>query len=142
MSTLALEGSDATAPRGRPGVLVRYADLLLLAAALPIFIAASLPMLGYAVAAGAWLIQHAILAAADRASTAALASGDRRRALGIVGASTLGRVWLVALAILLVGVLGEREDGLAAAVLCLALVTVHLGTFALVKLLYPEQGPA
>ena len=140
MSTLALEGSDATAPRGRPGVLVRYADLLLLAAALPIFIVAGLPMLGYAVAAGIWLIQHAILAAADRASAAALASGDRRRALGIVGAATLGRVWLVALAILLVGVLGEREDGLAAAVLCLALVTVHLGSFAFTKLLYPEAG--
>ena len=84
-------------------------------------------MLGYAVAAAAWLVQHAILAAADRASAAALARGDRRRALGIVGAATLGRVWLVALAILLVGLLGEREDGLAAAVLCLALVTVHLG---------------
>lgn len=142
MSTLALEGSDATAPRGRPGVLVRYADLLLLAAALPIFIAASLPMLGYAVAAGVWLIQHAILAAADRASTAALVSGDRRRALGIVAAATLGRVWLVALAILLVGVLGEREDGLAAAVLCLALVTVHLACLAFSKLFYPDaSGP-
>ena len=121
-------------------MLVRYADLLLLAAALPIFIAASLPMLGYAVAAGIWLIQHAILAGADRASAAALASGDRRRALGIVGAATLGRVWLVALAVLLVGLLGEREDGLAAAVLCLALVTAHLGSFAFTKLLYPEAG--
>ncbi len=123
-------------------MLVRYADLLLLAAALPIFIAASWPMLGYAVAAGAWLVQHAILAWAERASAAALARGDRRRALGIVGASTLGRVWLVALAVLLVGLLGEREDGLAAAVLCLALVTVHLGSFALTKLLYPEAGRA
>ena len=121
-------------------MLVRYADLLLLAAALPIFIVASLPMRGYAVAAGAWLVQHAILTAADRASAAALASGDRRRALGIVGAATLGRVWLVALAILLVGVLGEREDGLAAAVLCLALVTVHLACLAFSKLFYPDTS--
>ena len=58
--------------------------------------------------------------------------------MGIVGAATLGRVWLVALAILLVGLLGEREDGLAAAVLTLALVTVHLGCLAFSKLLYPE----
>ena len=49
--------------------------------------------------------------------------------------STLGRVWLVALAVLLVGLLGDREDGLAAAVLCLALVTVHLAALALTKLL-------
>jgi hypothetical protein len=54
--------------------------------------------------------------------------------MGIVGGSTLGRLWLVATAILLVGLLGEREDGLAAAVLALALVTVHLGCLALTKL--------
>ena len=123
-------------------MLLRYADLLLLAPALPIFIAPSWPMLGYAVAAAAWLVQHAILACADRASAAALASGDRRRALGIVGAATLGRVWLVALAILLVGLLGEREDGLAAAVLCLALVTVHLACLAFSKLALPGRDQA
>jgi hypothetical protein len=120
-------------------VLVRYADLALLALALPIFLAAGLPMLGYAAAAAAWLAQHAILAFANRASAAALARGDRNRALAIVGVSTLGRVWLVTLAILLVGLLGEREDGLAAAVLALALVTVHLGCMALSRLLYPEE---
>ena len=47
----------------------------------------------------------------------------------------------MALAILLVGLLGEREDGLAAAVLCLALVTVHLACLALSKLLYPDGAP-
>lgn len=139
MSTLALEGSDATARSGgRPGVALRYADLALLALALPLFVVAGFPMLGYAVAAAAWLAQHAMLAWADRASAAALTGGDRRKAMGIVGAITLGRVWLVALAILLVGLLAEREDGLAAAVLTLALVTAHLGCLAATKLLYPE----
>ena len=60
-----------------------------------------------------------MLVAADRAAAARCAGGDRRRALAIVGGATLGRVWLVTLAILLVGLLGEREDGLAAAVLSL-----------------------
>jgi hypothetical protein len=139
VSTLAVEG---TTPSGRtgPGVALRYADLALLALALPIFLAADWPLLGYAAAAAAWLAQHAMLAFADRASAAALAGGDRRRAIGIVGGVTLGRVWLVTLAILLVGLLGEREDGLAAAVLTLALVTVHLGCLAASKLLYPEAG--
>lgn len=137
MSTLALEGSEAPAER-RPGLLVRYADLALLALALPLFVAADLPMLGYAVAAAAWLAQHAILAFADRSSADALARGDRRAALGIVGGATLARVWLVALAILLVGLLGEREDGLAAAILTVVLVTAHLACLAATKLLYPE----
>lgn len=143
LSTLALEGSDPAAAEGgaRPGLLVRYADLVLLAVALPIFLAAGWPLLGYAVAAAAWIAQHVVLALADRGSVAALRAGDRRRAMGIVGAATLGRVWLVALAILLVGLLGEREDGLAAAVLTAALVTMHLACLALSKLLYPEDRP-
>jgi L-asparagine transporter-like permease len=141
LSTLALDGSDAAAQaERRPGVLLRYGDLALLALALPIFIAAGWPMVGYAAAAAAWLAQHAIILVSDRASKAALANRDRNRALGIVGAATLGRVWLVAMAILLVGLLGERQDGLAAAVLTLALVTVHLGCLAFSKLLYPEES--
>ncbi len=141
MSTLALEGSEAAATGRRPGVLLRFGDLILLALALPIFVAADWPMLGYAVAAGAWLVQHAFILIADRTSAAALASGDRRRALGIVAAATLGRVWFVALAILLVGLLADREDGLAAAVLTLVLVTVHLLSLGFSKFMYPE-GPS
>lgn len=137
LSTLALGGSEADAP-GRPGVLVRYADLVVLALALPVFVLAGWPLLGYAVAAAAWLAQHAILTAADHFAARSLAEGDRRRAMGAIGAATLARVWLVATAILLVGLLGEREDGLAAALLSLVLVTVHLGCLALTKLLYPE----
>jgi hypothetical protein len=121
-------------------VLLRYADLALLALALPIFIAAGWPVLGYAAAAVAWLAQHVIIVVSGRASKAALANGERNRALGIVGAATLGRVWLVTLAILLVGLLGEREDGLAAAVLTLVLVTVHLACLAFSKLVYPDEG--
>jgi hypothetical protein len=119
-------------------VLLRYADLALLALALPVFVLAGLPLAGYAAAAAAWLAQHLILSFGDRASLAALKRGDRNRALGIVAACTLGRLWLVTLAILLVGLLGEREDGLAAAVLTLILVTVHLGCLAISKLLDPE----
>jgi hypothetical protein len=119
-------------------VLLRFGDLILLALALPIFVAADLPLLGYAVAAGAWLGQHAVIIASDRASRSALAEGDRRRALGIVGGAMLARLWLVATAILLVGLLADREDGLAAAVLTLALVTVHLICLGFSKFLYPE----
>ena len=141
LSTLALEGSDAAVGSARrPGVLLRFGDLVLLALALAIFVLADWPLVGYAAAAGAWLAQHAIILIAGRASVAALAAGDRRRALGIVGGATLSRVWLVAMAILLVGLLGEREDGLAAAVLTLALVTVHLGCLAFSKLLYPDEA--
>lgn len=108
-------------------------DLVLLALALPVFILADLPLLGYAVTAAAWLLATAIELAATRHAARALGDGDRRSAMGVVAAATLGRVWMVALAILLVG-LAEREAGLAGAVLAAALVTAHLGGQALGRL--------
>ena len=92
----------------------KYVDLLVLAAALAVFLLGGLPMLGYAVGAGAWLAQRGIQVLAERRANAELAAGNRQRAMGIVAATTLGRVWLMATAVLLVG-LAEREAGLAAA---------------------------
>ena len=40
--------------------VLRYLDLVVLALALPIFIAAGLPLLGWAGAAGGWLLQRLI----------------------------------------------------------------------------------
>jgi len=114
--------------------LIRYADLALLVAAVPVFLVADLPMLGYAVIAAAWIVQRLVLAAAQRRAAASLAAGERRAAVGVTAASTLGRVWFVALCVLLVGVLGDREDGLAAAVLAAVLFTAQLGGIALSRM--------
>ena len=124
MSTLALSGSDAGAER-QPGALLRYADLILLAIALAIFAVAGLPMLGYAAAAAGWGAQRLIQAWADERVAADLAAGERRAAIAVKAWSTLGRVWLVAGAVLAVGLIADREDGLAAAVLVAALFTVQ-----------------
>ena len=106
--------------------MLRYGDLALLALALPIFVVVGWPLLGYAVIAAVWLAQRGIELAANRRAALALANGDRRTALGAIAAATLGRVWLVALAVLLVG-LADRESGLAAAILAAVLVTIRLG---------------
>jgi hypothetical protein len=128
------------AESGQAPLALRYADLILLALALPVFVIADLPLPGYLACAAAWLAQHAVLAAAEARAARALAAGDRRRALGIVGGATLCRLWLVTAAILLVGLLGDREDGLAAALLAVALVTLHLVAVATARLLYPEAA--
>lgn len=137
MSTLAVDGSREVGEPGRGAIAVRYLDLPLLVAALPVFLAADLPMLGYAVLAGVWLLQLGIELFAERRAGQALRAGDRRAAMGWVGATTLGRVWLVALTVLLVG-LSDRDAGLAAAVLAAILFTVHLGARFLSRLLTPE----
>jgi hypothetical protein len=115
----------------------KHVDLLVLAAALAVFVLGGLPLLGYAVAAAAWLAQRGIQVLAGRRVAAELAAGNRQRAMGIVAATSLGRVWLMVTAVLLGG-LAEREAGLSAAVLLLALFTVSFAAQGLVHLLEPE----
>jgi hypothetical protein len=119
--------------------VVRYFDLVVLAIALPVFVAASFPMLGYVVGGAAWILARGLGLVADRRAARALRAGDRRQALGIVAGATLGRVWLVALAVLLVGLLADREDGLAAAVLALALVTAHMAGLFVARMFGTEE---
>jgi hypothetical protein len=125
----------------RAARLLRLADLAILALALPLFVLLDWPLVGYAAAAGAWLVQRAIQEFAARRARGALARGDRRVALGAIAGATLGRVWVVTLAVLLVGLLAEREDGLAAAVLSFVLVTAHLLGEAFARLVEPEESP-
>lgn len=101
----------------------KYVDLLALLAALAVFLLGGFPLLGFAVAAAAWLVQRGIQVLAQRRMKQELAAGNRQKAMGIVAGSTLGRVWLMATCVLLVGI-AERESGLAAAVLLLALFTI------------------
>lgn len=112
----------------------------MLVGALPVFLLADLPMAGYAVCAAAWIAASAMRIAADRHVKRSLARGNRNSALGVLAASTLGRVWLVALAILLVG-LSDRDAGLAGAVLAAVLVTVHLAGMAIGRLISSDEEP-
>jgi hypothetical protein len=120
---------------------LRNFDLVLLVAALPVFIAADLPMVAYLVIAIVWLAQHGVELLTKRAVRRAAARGDRKAAMGWVGATTLARVWTVALAVLLVGVLSSKEAGLAAAVLAAILFTVHLGGRLVARFVAPPEEP-
>ena len=50
--------------------MLRYLDLALLALALPIFIAAGLPLLGYLGAAVGWLVQRGVQALIEKRARA------------------------------------------------------------------------
>ena len=120
----------------------KYVDLLVLAAALAVFTLGDLPLVGYAAAAATWLAQRGIQIFADRRAAAELAAGERQRAMGVVAMSTLGRVWLMATAVLLTGLLAEREDGLAAALLLVVLFTVSLAAQGIAHLFEPQGDKA
>ena len=118
--------------------ILRNIDLLVLLVALPAFILLDAPLVAWAVTGGAWIAGRIGMEAAARKRRRALAAANRNAALGVTAMAVMGRVWLLALAILLVGLLDEREAGLAAALLALALVTAHLGASFLTHLLDPE----
>lgn len=116
---------------------VRHADLVVLALALPVFLAAGWPLLGYAAGAVAWLAQRAIRAWTNARALAAQADGDVRRVAGYVTGSMIARGWLVALIVFGAGMV-ENDAGLAAAVLVVVLFTVY---FAVSMALRPLQAP-
>jgi hypothetical protein len=110
--------------------LLRYLDVVLIVAALPFVALAGLPLLGYAVGAIAWILQRAAGVALERQ---AAKTTDIRRQVGLNLGGTIARAWIVGGAILAVGLAGEREDGLTAAVLVFVAFTVY---FALSVILH------
>ena len=115
-------------------IVLRYLDIVLLIVALPIFLVAGLPMLGYAAGAGAWIVQRAIQILLNRK---AAASEDPRTVVGITAGSIIGRGWLVALTIFAAGLV-DNEAGLAAAVLVILLFTAY---FTVSMIMRPFQKP-
>src|ERR1700742_3405394 len=116
----------------------KHVDLLVLAAAAVVFAVCDFPLLGYIAAAVAWLAQRGVQWLAQRRSGEALKAGNRERATGIIAAPTLGRVWLMATIVLVIGVI-ERTAGLSSAVLLAALFTISMGASGFAYLLEPEH---
>ncbi len=103
--------------------LLRSLDLLVLALALPLFLVAGLPLLGWAGVAVAWVAQRWIVAALTRP---ALATGERRDMMRAVGWSMMVRLALVTSSVVFVGI-ADRDAGLPAALLAALLFSVALG---------------
>ena len=115
MSTHALETSEGLG-------LVRWLDLVVLALALPIFLAVGVPIVGLAFVAGVWLALRLLPAWLRRR---AAATEDPRRGTMVLAAGMMVRVWSLALTIFAAGAI-DREAGLGAALLSIVLVTVNL----------------
>ena len=116
---------------------LRHPDLIVLALALGIFLAAGLPLLGWAAATAAWVVQRLIGFLLERK---ARATTEPRAVAGLMVASMLSRGWLVALSIFGVGLV-ENDAGLAAAVLFLLTFTVFL-TVNMALRPFEKEGPA
>jgi hypothetical protein len=105
--------------------LLRNLDIAVLALALPVFLLADLPLLGYATALVVWVMWRSIGAYADRR---AQATEDLGRMAAITTGSMIGRGWLMGLTLIAVGLAAGDDVGLSAAVLCVVLFTVSFTT--------------
>jgi hypothetical protein len=104
-------------------VLLRSLDLLVLALALPLFLIAGLPLVGWAIVAVAWVAQRWIVATAKRR---ALATGSRSAVMRAISLSMMVRLALVTSAVAIVGIV-DRDAGLPAALLAALLFSIALG---------------
>jgi hypothetical protein len=108
---------SAPATFERRSLSLTYLDIVLVVLVGIPAVALGVPELGYAVGAGAWIVQRLSAVALEK-RIATLS--DQRRRLGISLASSMGRVWLMAAAIMVVGVTATRADGLTAALVIFA----------------------
>jgi hypothetical protein len=114
--------------------ILRYLDVALVVIGAPVALSLGVPALGYAIGAGAWILQR-ILAHADRRWIRGATTP--RAQLGLNLFEAFGRIWLLAGAIVLAGVAGGRADGLTAAVTIFGAYSV---AFA-IKVLYERPPP-
>jgi len=103
---------------------LRYFDCVLVLAFVPFGLLAGLPTAGVLVGAAAWIVQRVIGAMIEHK---AADHPDPRAATMIQFAGGMLRPLALGITILAVGQLGEKEDGLMAALLVLVAFTVYLG---------------
>jgi hypothetical protein len=127
-SGAAPDGGPDSADRARGAVgaaivVLRNLDVVLVLLGAPVALALGAPVFGVLVGAGGWLLQR-VLAVVDRRIIDRAAEPGSRLGLDFVEA--FARIWLLAGAIIIAGVIGRHADGLAAAVLIFAAYSVAL----------------
>lgn len=108
------------APAERSINVLGYLDVVLLIVVTAPAIALGAPVFGYVVGAVAWVAQR-ILAKTDRRW---IKGREPRTQLGLNLFEAFGRIWLLAGAIVLAGVVGGRADGLTAALVIFAAYSI------------------
>jgi len=117
--------------------VIRHLDLVLLALALPVFLAAGWAVAGWAAGTAIYLVQWAVRELLTRRAQRAQ---DPRTVVGVLAASMVGRGMASGLALLVVGLSATRHTGLAAVLLFLAAFTVSF-MVAMVLRPFERSGP-
>ena len=101
---------------------LRYLDLIALALALPVFALTGLPLGGWALGAGVWLVQRAMQLFFE---SRVRRTDDPKTVVGFTAGGAIARGWLAAVAVLAIGILAGDEVGLSAVLLIIFLFSVY-----------------
>lgn len=104
-------------------LILRYFDVALVVLAAPILLLIGVPAVGYAVGAGTWIVLRAIGVGVERYSAS---TSDARRQVSVRLAYMLGRLFALALAVILVRKAKGSDDGLAALAVIVFAYTIQL----------------
>lgn len=115
--------------------MLKYLDLFLLLAALPVFLAADLPLLGYAGAFVGWTGQRVIQYVVEQKASEA---EDPKNFFRLMAGSLIGRSWFLVISIFVVGLIGERKAGFTAAVTSAIIFTAYLAISLLTRPAAPK----
>ncbi len=103
--------------------LLRYLDVALVVLAAPILLLIGVPASGYLIAGAAWIILRAVGVGVDRY---AAAIGDQPRELTLRLAYLLGRLFALALTVVLVRQRAGKDAGLTALLVIVFAFTIQL----------------
>jgi hypothetical protein len=115
LTTPASSESDVTA--------LAYLDVIVLVVAAPIMLLIGVPAVGYLVGAGAWIVLRAVGVLMERAIASL---DDPRREVTLRLAYLMGRLFLLAIAVILVRNGAGRDDGLTALLVIVFAFTTQL----------------
>lgn len=120
---------SASAISSEPVLLLRYLDVALVALAAPIMLLIGVPAVGYLASAGAWIALRALGIVVERAAEGAQFRNEISIRLGYL----LGRLFVLALVVILVRRAEGRDAGLAALLVIVFAFTVQLACSALTR---------
>ena len=112
----------------RPINLLPWLDVVVVPLAVVVALALGAPTLGVVVGAVAWIIARLTSVVLERKLEEV---DDLRRRLALAVTYKMARVWVLAMAIIAVGVLGSREDGLAAALVIFGAFSLYFAGSAI-----------
>jgi len=121
---------SAPATSDGPATLLAYLDVVLLVVAAPIMLLIGVPAVGYLAGAGAWIALRAVGVAIDRVVPSLR---DPRSEITLRLAYLLGRLFLLAIAVIVVRNGAGRDDGLTALLVIVFAFTTQLLTSFLTR---------